>query len=120
VRLVPVNDLRPGQVLARPARSGSGELLLPAGSVLQAAQIEGLRSRALAELAVCEAGEALPPPAAPAYMDRYGPDFPLRLQAAFGNSLVNRSMQALFLAALGHAADCYRRYRLDVPGEEAP
>lgn len=58
------------------------------------------------------AGESVPDPTVPEYLDRYGPDFAARLQMVFQRALVNHSMQNLFLVWLSHATDCYRRYRL--------
>lgn len=111
-------DITPGQVLARPARSADGGVLLKPGKVLDASAIADLERHGLHEAWVVAAGERVPDPAVPEYQDRYGPDFPARLQQVFARALVDRAMQGLFLAAIAHATDCYRRYRLSDRDED--
>lgn len=113
MRLIRLDAIAPGMVLARPARNDAGAPLLAAGAILGDEQLRALDRAGIQELWVVAAGEAVPDAAVPEYMDRYGPDFPTRLQKVFAGSLVNRSMQRLFLGALAHAAGCYRRYRVD-------
>jgi hypothetical protein len=100
-------------VLARPARSLDGSLLYRAGTTLEAKQLGWLAQAGLHELWVVRPEEPVPDATVPEYLDRYGPDFAARLQGIFAQALVNRTMQKLFLGALGHATECYRRYRLD-------
>jgi hypothetical protein len=118
MRLTRLDDIAPGMVLARPARSDAGVPLMTAGTVLDAEHLASLARTGVQELWVVAAGEVVPDTAVPEYMDRYGPDFPARLQRVFAGALVNRTMQRLFLGALAHAADCYRRYRVDHDREE--
>ena len=99
-------------VLARPARALDGAPLLKPGVVLSEAQLKRLIEQGLEELWVVPAGEQVPDPTVPEYLDRYGPDFAARLQTVFRRALVTRTMQNLFLVSLSHATDCYRRYRL--------
>lgn len=113
MRLTRLDAITPGMVLARPARNDAGVPLLAAGATLGDEQLRALERTGIQELWVVAAGEPVPDVTVPEYMDRYGPDFPTRLQKVFSGSLVNRSMQRLFLGALAHAADCYRRYRVD-------
>jgi hypothetical protein len=113
MRCVRLVDLQPGMVLARPARSDAGMPMLMAGVTLDAPRLGLLRRAGVYEVWVVAAGEPLPDATVPEYMDRYGPDFPARLQQVFAGALVNRTMQHVFLEALAHAADCYRRYRVD-------
>jgi hypothetical protein len=118
MRCLSVGDITPGMILARPARALDGSLIYKAGMVLEAKQLGWLRQAGLHELWVVRSGEAVPDPAVPEYLDRYGPDFAAKLQGVFAPVLVNRTMQGLFLAALAHATECYRRYRLDDGAEE--
>ncbi len=113
-----LDAIAPGMVLARPARNDAGVPLLAAGTELGDDQLATLERAGVQEVWVVAAGEAPPDAAVPGYMDRYGPDFPTRLQAVFAGALVNRTMQRLFLGALAHAADCYRRYRVDPDRED--
>ncbi len=113
MRCLRLADIAPGMILARPARAFDGAALLSPGATLTAEQLRRLAERGLQELWVVKAGEAVPDPTVPEYLDRYGPDFAARLQAVFQGALVTRSMQKLFLSSLSHATDCYRRYRLD-------
>ena len=118
MRCLLVRDITPGMILARPARSLDGSLLYKAGTVLEAKQLGWLQQAGLHELWVVRAGEPVPDPTVPEYLDRYGPDFAAKLQGIFAQAMVNRTMQNLFLGALGHATDCYRRYRLNDREEE--
>jgi hypothetical protein len=118
MRCLPVADITPGMILARPARALDGTMIYKPGLVLEAKQLGWLQQAGLQELWVVRPGERVPDPAVPEYLDRYGPDFAARLQGVFSRSLVNRTMQNLFIAALAHATDCYRRYRLDEREEE--
>jgi hypothetical protein len=118
MRCLPVGDITPGMILARPARALDGSLIYKPGLVLEAKQLGWLKQAGLHELWVVRAGEAVPDPTVPEYLDRYGPDFAAKLQGVYSKSLVNRTMQGLFLAALAHATECYRRYRLDEREEE--
>ncbi|HEX3132907.1 MAG TPA: hypothetical protein VHX44_04905 [Planctomycetota bacterium] len=118
MRCLPVGDITPGMILARPARALDGSLLYKPGLVLEAKQLGWLKQAGLQELWVVPAGEPVPDPTVPEYLDRYGPDFAAKLQGTFAHALVNRTMQNLFLAALAHATDCYRRYRVDEGSEE--
>ena len=113
MRLLRLPKIEPGMVLARPARSLDGAQLMRLGQVLDVTTIDQLRRAGLQEVWVVGANEKVPDPTVPEYMDRYGPDFASRLQQVFSRALVNRGMQHLFLQALAHASDCYRRYRLD-------
>jgi len=92
---------------------------MAAGTMLDSDQLRALERAGIQEVWVVKADEALPSATVPEYMDRYGPDFPAHLQRVFTGTLVNRSMQRLFLSALGHATSCYRRYRVD-PDREQP
>jgi hypothetical protein len=118
MRLTRLADIKPGMVLARPARNDAGVPLLAPGTVLGEDQFRALERAGVQELWVVAAGEPLPDIAVPEYMDRYGPDFPAHLQKVFAGTLVNRTMQRLFLSALAHAADCYRRYRVEPDRED--
>jgi hypothetical protein len=118
MRCLPVGDITPGMILARPARALDGSLIYKPGLALEAKHLGWLRQAGLQELWVVRPGEAVPDPAVPEYLDRYGPDFAAKLQGVFAPVLVNRTMQELFLAALAHATDCYRRYRLDDQDDE--
>jgi hypothetical protein len=105
-------EVTPGEVLARPARAADGGMLLKPGTVLDRAALADLERHGLHEAWVVGAGERVPDPTVPEYQDRYGQDFPARLQQVFSSTLADRAMQGLFLAAIAHATDCYRRYRL--------
>lgn len=118
MRCLPVADITPGMILARPARALDGTMIYRPGLVLEAKHLGWLTQAGLHELWVVRAGEKVPDPTVPEYLDRYGPDFAAKLQGAFSRALVNRTMQNLFIAALAHATDCYRRYRLDEREEE--
>ena len=118
MRCLLVRDITPGMILARPARSLDGSLLYKPGTVLEAKQLGWLKQAGLHELWVVRSGEPVPDPTVPEYLDRYGPDFAAKLQGIFAQAMVNRTMQNLFLGALGHATDCYRRYRLNDREEE--
>ena len=118
MHLTRLPDISPGMVLARPARNDAGAPLLAAGTSLGEDHVRALDRAGIQELWVVGPGEAVPSAAVPEYMDRYGPDFPERLQKIFAGTLVNRTMQRLFLGALAHAADCYRRYRVDPDRED--
>jgi hypothetical protein len=110
---VRLSDLPSGLVLARPARRMDGTILLHAGQSLSDATRERLLADGVQEVWVVKAGEPIPDATVPEYMDRYGPNFAAHLQNCFSQALVNRTMQHIFLTSLAHAADCYRRYRLD-------
>ena len=108
-----VEGLSPGMRLARPARTQSGDIILPTGTKLGEAQIHHLSQMGIAEVLVVGPHEKIPEPSVPEYMDRYEANFASELQAVFKDSLRTRAMQELFLRALGHASACYRKYRLD-------
>lgn len=118
MKLLRIDDISEGMVAARPARNDAGMILLAAGTSLGPDQLRGLSRVGIQELWVVAAGEAVPDPTVPEYMDRYGSDFPTRLQKVFAGSLQNSAMQRLFLGALTHAADCYRRYRIDTDSKD--
>jgi hypothetical protein len=113
MRCLKIGDIQPGMVLARPARSGEGQMLAQSGLALTSELLGRLRSTGLEELWVVGEGESVPDPTVPEYMDRYGPDFATQLQFLFARTMTQRTMQNLYLQALAHAGDCYRRYRLD-------
>jgi hypothetical protein len=113
MRCLRLTDLVPGMVLARPARALDGAPLITAGTTVTREHVQRLQQQGLQEVWVVPEGERVPDPTVPEYMDRYGADFASRLQGVFSKALVNRTMQHLFLVSLAHAADCYRRYRLD-------
>ena len=108
-----LEDVSPGMRLARPARTQTGEVVLTAGVSLSQAQLKHLSQLGIAELLVVGPNEAIPEPSVPEYMDRYEANFASELQAVFKDSMCTRTMQELFLRALGHASTCYRNYRLD-------
>jgi hypothetical protein len=113
-----ISEVGEGMILARPARALDGAVLLAAGAALDRAAIDRLRQEGLSELWVVQPGELVPDPTVPEYMDRYCPDFAERLQRLFARTLLDRAMQNLYIEALAHAGECYRRYRLD--GDGAP
>ena len=112
MRCLRLGEVVPGMILARPARTLDGGVLARPGLALTAELLGRLRDQGLHELWVVPPGSPVPDPTVPEYLDRYGPDFAARLQGVFAAAMVNRTMQNLFLGALGHASDCYRRYRL--------
>ena len=112
MRCLRLGEVVPGMILARAARTFDGGVLARPGLALSGELLARLRQQGLHELWVVPPGSAVPDPAVPEYLDRYGPDFAARLQGVFGAAMVNRTMQNLFLCALAHASDCYRRYRL--------
>ena len=113
MRCLRLSDITPGMILARPARRLDGTILHQPGLSLERSVLERSDELGVQELWVVKAGEPVPDATVPEYMDRYGPDFAAHLQQVFAVALVNRTMQQLFLTALGHGADCYRRYRLE-------
>lgn len=108
-----LHDVQIGMLLARPARSAHGDIVLAVGASISRRHLEHLEQLGIDEIVVVEADEDIPEPQVPAYMDRYEPNFPTHLQSVFKDTLSNRCMQELYLHALGHATNCYRRYRLD-------
>ena len=100
---------QPGWVLARPARSGNGTVLAPAGTPLSRELASRLASQGLDGVRCVQAGEPLPQ--APEHLDRYGPDAENQLRAIFGATVADPGMLQLFTAALGHATACRARYR---------
>ncbi len=108
-----LKDIRSGMLVARPARSAQGDVVLAVGSSISERHLDHLEQLGIDEVCVVEAGEEIPAPKVPEYMDRYEPDFATKIESVFQGSLSNRCMQELYLHALSHAATCYRRYRLD-------
>ena len=108
-----LEDVNPGMRLARPARTQTGDIVLTAGATLNHAQLKHLAQLGIAELVVVGPHEDIPEPKVPDYMDRYEANFASELQSVFKDSMRTRTMQELFLRALGHASTCYRKYRLD-------
>jgi hypothetical protein len=100
-------------ILARPARRLDGSILFQPGQHLDSTTLHRLDELGVQELWVVKAGEPVPDATVPEYLDRYGPDFAAHIQQVFADAMVNRTMQQIFLTALGHATDCYRRYRLE-------
>lgn len=119
MRRIDVQSCPEGMILARPIHGEGGLVVLEAGIPLDRRRLASLDRKGISDILVVPPGEAIPDPTIPTYMDRYSDDFAPRLHAVFSKSLVNRTMQELFLRALGHATQCYRRYRLDsLPDEE--
>ena len=108
-----LEEVKKGLRLARPARTLHGDVILPAGVLLQDAQLQHLEQMGIEEVVVVNANEEIPEPKVPDYMDRYEPNFASQLQSVFKDTMKTRTMQELFLRALGHASHCYRKYRLD-------
>ena len=113
MRCLPLSDITVDMILARPARRLDGSILFQPGMSLERSTIERLTELGIQELWVVKAGEPVPDATVPEYMDRYGPDFAAHIQQVFAGALVNRTMQQIFLTALSHGANCYRRYRLE-------
>ena len=108
-----LEEVKRGMLLARPARGSHGNVVLAVGAVINDRHLEHLEQLGIEEIVVVAAGEDIPEPKVPEYMDRYEPDFATKLESIFKSSLCNRCMQELYLHALSHASSCYRRYRLD-------
>ena len=85
MRCLRLSDITPGMILARPARRLDGTILHQPGLSLERSVLERLDELGVQELWVVKAGEPVP----------------------------DATMHQLFLTALGHGADCYRRYRLE-------
>ncbi|MFW5845823.1 MAG: hypothetical protein ACOCXJ_06320 [Planctomycetota bacterium] len=113
MRRVLVADCPDGAILARPVHGLDGVVVAAPGAPVDAARRSLLQEHDIQHVLVVAAEEALPDPTIPVYMDRYAEDFAPRLHARFHDSLGHPAMQELFLAALAHAGECYRRYRMD-------
>jgi len=100
---------QPGWVLARPARSGSGDTLAPAGTPLSRELAMRLTTQGLDGVLCVRLGEPLPQ--APEHLDRFGPEAETQLAAIFGDTLREPAMRQIYEAAVAHAAARRAQYR---------
>lgn len=92
-RLLPLDEIQPGAILAEPVADARGTVLLPAGLTLTEAHLNSLRRRDIAALNV-----AMPPD--PADLARQREQIRERVMYLFRHSADDPAAQALLQAVL--------------------